>query len=123
MSTAVLSHQFPPVITQPDIALTILKGYLRSQEIPTQTLYWNFLLRRFYDRFVALRPDIYLQLRHNLELRELLFALGPFLLHLLKDENTHASPSKPRRVLRFPLPNDCGGASVVFGRIRRAVAQ
>ncbi len=84
-----LFHQLPPVNAhQPDIAYTILKGHLGAHDVASQTIYWNLRLRRFYDRFLTLRTDIFTKLVADIETRPTVFYLGPFLLELLSQEDT-----------------------------------
>jgi radical SAM superfamily enzyme YgiQ (UPF0313 family) len=88
----VIFHQLPPVNAhQPDIAYTIMKGHLGAHGVESRTIYWNLHLRRFYDRFLTLTPDIYTKLVADIESRPTVFYLGPFLLQLLGDEETPQS--------------------------------
>lgn len=89
MKNRVLFLQLPPVNThQADIAFTILEGHLGAHGVSSQTIFGNLQLRHFYDRFLALKPDIFTKLVADIETRPTVFYLGPFLLELLAGEDT-----------------------------------
>ena len=85
----VLFHQLPPIRPHdPDVAFPILQGFLARHRIPTQTIYWNVLMRRCYGRLANHRSDLFSQIESKPALLELLFYLSPFLLELLRREDT-----------------------------------
>jgi hypothetical protein len=102
MKTRVMFHQLPPVnVHQPDIAFTILKGHLGAHGVGSRTVYWNLLLRRFYDRFLTLRPEIYTKLQADIETRPTIFHLGPFLLELLAGEESARATQARANLLAY----------------------
>ena len=59
----VLFHQLPPIRPHdPDVAFPILQGFLARHHIPTQTIYWNVLMRRCYGRLANHRSDLFSQI-------------------------------------------------------------
>jgi radical SAM superfamily enzyme YgiQ (UPF0313 family) len=92
MQPQVLFHQLPPVdVRQPDIALTILKGHLGAHGISSRIIYWNQLLDPLYDQLRSWRSGSDGPLGGDIESRPSVFAVGPFLLDLLRDEDNPRS--------------------------------
>jgi radical SAM superfamily enzyme YgiQ (UPF0313 family) len=89
MRRKVLFNQLPPIRPHdPDVAFPILKGFLARHRIPSQTIYWNVFMWQYYGRLANYHPHLFSELESKPALLELLFYLSPFLLELLRREDT-----------------------------------